>query len=195
MAGRWAASKHLGSRDPFDASGMGPLAQQFNDELGHAWQRPAGRHNGGHDTKPPRGGLWGLGAGGEWGAGCATMTMKPGQTMHWLRWEEKGQCGRRVGGLCVQWPAFRAAPCRGTPPRPPRTSLALTCVVCASRRLAEQSRAEQSRAEQSRGLPLGPPLLFYPCRCHTLCRLLAGMPRLVLCVGGGFDWEGGACAG
>ena len=116
MAGRWAASKHLGSSDPFDASGMGPLAQQFNDELGHAWQRPAGRHNGGHDTKPPRGGLWGLGAGGEWGAGCATMTMKPGQTMHWLRWEEKGQCARRVGGLCVQWPAFRAAPCRGTPP-------------------------------------------------------------------------------
>ena len=42
MAGRWAASKHLGSSDPFDASGMGPLAQQFNDELGHGRGLPAG---------------------------------------------------------------------------------------------------------------------------------------------------------
>ena len=42
MAGRWAASKHLGSSDPFDASGMGPLAQQFNDELGHDRGLPAG---------------------------------------------------------------------------------------------------------------------------------------------------------
>ena len=64
MAGRWAASQHLGSRDPFDASGMGPLAQQFNDELGHAWQRPAGRHNDGHDTNQE-------GACGGWGRGVS----------------------------------------------------------------------------------------------------------------------------
>ena len=37
-----AASKHLGSSDPFDASGMGPLAQQFNDQLGHGKGLPAG---------------------------------------------------------------------------------------------------------------------------------------------------------
>ena len=172
MAGRWAASKHLGSRDPFDASGMGPLAQQFNDELGHGRGLPAGTMTA---MTPTKKGLVGVGGGGEWGAGCATMTMKPGKTMHWLRWEEKGQCGRRVGGLCVQWPAFRAAPCRGTPP--PSRPLALTCVLCASRRLAEQSRAEQRLAAWS---PLAVLSLSLP---HPLSLTCWHAPLGVVCGG------------
>ena len=57
-----AASKHLGSSDPFDASGMGPLAQQFNDQLGHGKGLPAGTMAAMTATNQ-EGGLWGEGVG------------------------------------------------------------------------------------------------------------------------------------